>query len=52
MDGMSALLGANVLNTTLRWAEGALYPWVAGTMGILYGLAFGLLLMSVRLRRS
>ena len=49
LAGMTALLLANILQVVLRWAGDA--EWlVMGTMGLLYGISFALLMMSVRLK--
>jgi hypothetical protein len=49
LTGMAALLLANILNVVLRWAGDA-ENLVMGAMGVLYGISFALLLMSVRLK--
>lgn len=49
LAGLTALLLANILNVVLRWAGDA-ENLVMGAMGLLYGISFGLLLMSVRLK--
>ena len=49
LTGMAALLAANILHVLLRWAEGSAETVVSGTMGLLYGVSFALLLWSVRL---
>jgi hypothetical protein len=49
LAGMTALLLANILNVILRWA-GPAENLVMGTMGLLYGISFALLLLSVRLK--
>lgn len=50
MIGMAALLLANILQLALRWAHGLGDVIVSAAMGILYGISFTLLLMSVRLK--
>jgi hypothetical protein len=50
LTGMAALLAANILHVLLRWAEGTAETVVSGTMGLLYGVSFALLLWSVRLK--
>ena len=47
LTGMTALLLANILNVVLRWAGDA-ENLVMGAMGLLYGISFALLLLSVR----
>jgi hypothetical protein len=47
--GMAALLLGNILNIVLHWAGDA-ETLVMGAMGLLYGISFGLLLMSARLK--
>ena len=47
-SGMAALLGASVLNMTLRWTDGAAGAWISGVMGVLYGVSFWLLLLTAR----
>lgn len=49
VSGMVALLFANILQLVLRWAGDA-EALVMGVMGLFYGLSFGLLLMSARLK--
>jgi hypothetical protein len=48
--GMTALLFASVLNFSASRTQGAAEPWIDGAMGLMYGLAIGLLLLSVRLK--
>lgn len=49
LTGLTALLLANILNVVLRWAGDA-ENLVMGAMGLLYGISFALLLLSVRLK--
>ncbi len=46
--GMAALLLASVLNVLSRWVHGFAGDAVDGGMGLMYGIAIGLLLLSVR----
>lgn len=50
LTGMVALLLANVLQMLPRWVDGRAETAVYFAMGVLYGIAFGLLLWSVRLK--
>lgn len=49
LTGMAALLVANILHIALRWAGDA-ENLVMGAMGLFYGISFGLLLLSARLK--
>lgn len=48
LAGMATLLIANSLQFSLRWTGDR--PLVSGAMGVLYGISFGLLLLSIRLK--
>jgi len=50
VTGMVALLLANLLNMLLRWTAGIGETLVSLAMGLLYGVSFTTLLLSVRLK--